>query len=168
LECPVITLTCVQTNAYVVQFNNSSTPGSTSFWDFGGGVTSTEDNPSHDFASSNTWPVQLIVSNGCGSDTLDTTVVVVETGIAEIEASNLSISDQGGILNLQSNSPFETGTILTISNLSGQLVGGRIHASNNQHCLRVPTQQLAPGIYFITLQSPSGQLTVKWFKTTNY
>lgn len=166
-ELPTASFTYVQSGAYTVQFSNTSSPGCTSFWDFGAGFTSIEDSPSHDFTSSGTWPVQLIVTNDCGSDTLDTTVLVAETGIEDIDSSNLSISEQGGMLILQSSRPLGDETNLSLSNLSGQLIGNSIVATNNQNCLHIPTQQLAPGIYFITLQSPSGQRTLKWLKTAN-
>jgi PKD repeat protein len=152
----------------VIEFNNTSTPGCTYLWDFGAGFTSTEANPSHDFLYDNTWPVQLIVTNDCGSDTLDTTVVVIKTSIADIQASNLSISEQAGTLTIKSNKPFEKGTLLILNNLSGQLLDNKIQAASNQTSIQLSTQQLSAGIYFITLQSSSNQVTLKWLKTTNY
>ena len=164
---PTASFTYVQTTEYVVEFNSTSTPGCTYLWDFGAGFTSTEANPSHDFLYDNTWPVQLIVTNDCGSDTLDTTVVVIKTSIADVEASNLSISEQNGTLTIQCNNPFEKGTLLTLNNLSGQLIANKMQPASNQNCMQLSTQQLSAGIYFITLQSPSKQLTLKWLKTSN-
>jgi hypothetical protein len=164
---PTASFTYVQTDEYVVEFTNTSAPGCTYLWDFGGGSTSTDANPSHDFLYDNTWPVRLIVTSDCGSDTLDTTVVVVKTSLADIEASNLSISEQAGTLTIQSNNPIEKGTLITLNNLSGQLIGSKMQAASNQNCMQVSTQQLSAGIYFITLQSPSEQLTLKWLKTSN-
>jgi hypothetical protein len=161
---PSASFTYVQTDDYVVEFNNTSTPGCTYFWDFGAGFTSAEANPSHDFLYDNTWPVQLIVTNDCGSDTLDTTVVVIKNSIADIEASNLSISEQAGTLTIKSNNPFEKGTLLSLNNLSGQLIGSKMQAASNQNCMQIPTQQLAPGIYFINIHSLSKQITLKWLK----
>jgi PKD repeat protein len=151
----------------VVEFNNTSTPGCTYFWDFGAGFTSADANPSHDFLYDNTWPVQLIVSNECGSDTLDTMIVVIKNNIADIEASNLSISEQAGTLTILSNNPFEKGTLLSLNNLSGQLIGSKTQASANQNSMQLSTQQLPAGIYFITLQSSSKQQTLKWLKMNN-
>jgi hypothetical protein len=165
---PSASFTYVQTDDYVVEFNNTSTPGCTYFWDFGAGFTSADANPSHDFLYDNTWPVQLIVTNDCGSDTLDTTVVVIKTSIADIQTSNLSISEQTGTLTIKSNNPFEKGTLLTLNNLSGQLLDNKIQAASNQTSIQLSTQQLSAGIYFITLQSSSNQVTLKWLKTTNY
>jgi hypothetical protein len=165
---PTASFTYVQTNDYLVEFNNTSTPGCTYLWDFGAGNTSTEANPSHDFLFDFTWPVRLIASNACGSDTLDTTVVVIRSGIYEFGTTALTISDQAGTLSIQSNIPFERGTVLSLHNLSGQLIGSKVMASGNQNFIQIPTQQLAPGIYFITIQSHSKQITLKWLKTNNY
>jgi hypothetical protein len=164
---PTASFTYVQTNDYVVEFNNTSTPGCTYLWDFGAGITSTEANPSHDFLSENTWPVRLIVTSDCGTDTLDTIVVVVMSGIYEIGTSNLTISEQAGTLSIQSNIPLEKGTLLSLNNISGQSIGSKVMASGNQNFIQIPTQQLAPGIYFITIQSQSEQITLKWLKTNN-
>jgi hypothetical protein len=164
---PVASFTYVQTNDYVVEFNNTSTPGCTYLWDFGAGSTSTEANPSHDFLFDFSWPVRLIASNNCGSDTLDTTVVVIRSGIYEIGTTALTISEQAGTLSIQSNIPFERGTVLTLNNLSGQFLGSKVIDFGNQNFIQIPTQQLAPGIYFINIQSQYRQLTHKWLKTTN-
>ncbi len=165
---PTASFTYLQSSGYVVDFSNTSNLGASYLWDFGSGFTSTQENPSYNFLYDNTWPVRLIVTNICGSDTLDTTVVVVKTGISEIGASNLSISEQAGTLNIQSANAFETGTVLSLNSLSGQLVAGKTQTTSNQTCIQLPTQQLSPGIYFITLQSPSKHVTLKWLKTTDY
>jgi hypothetical protein len=165
---PSASFTYVQTDDYVVEFNNTSTPGCTYFWDFGAGFTSADANPSHDFLYDNTWPVQLIVTNDCGSDTLDTMIVIIKNSVADIEASNLSISEQAGTLTIKSNNnPFEKGTLLSLNNLSGQLIGSKTQASANQNSMQIPTQQLSPGIYFINIHSLSKQITLKWLKMNN-
>ena len=165
---PTASFTYLQINEYLVEFNNTSTPGCLYFWDFGAGITSTEVNPSHEFLFDNAWPVRLIVTNDCGSDTLDTAVVVIKTSIADIDVSNLTISEQAGTLTIQCNNPFEKGTLLTLNNLSGQLIANKMQPASNQNCMQLSTQQLSAGIYFINLQSSSNQVTLKWLKTSNY
>ncbi|MCB9231434.1 MAG: PKD domain-containing protein [Bacteroidia bacterium] len=66
----------------VASFNNSANNlaytftagtlgGATSWaWDFGDGGTSTQQNPSHTYASAGTYTVCLVVSNACGADTI--------------------------------------------------------------------------------------------------
>ena len=49
-----------------INFTNSSSPG-TCVWDFGDGLTSTDQSPEHTYSSSGTYTIQLIVTspNGC-------------------------------------------------------------------------------------------------------
>jgi len=63
-----------------VMFMDASTGGApdTWAWDFGDGSTSTEQNPSHTYASAGTFSVSLMVSNGGGSDSTSMDVVVEE------------------------------------------------------------------------------------------
>jgi len=59
----------------VVGFNSGASQNASNWtWDFGDGATSIEANPTHTFGSNGTFEVQLIVSNGCGTDTLIQTV----------------------------------------------------------------------------------------------
>lgn len=53
-------------------------------WDLGDGTTSTEENPSHQYAQPGTYTVELIASSACNADTLTTTIVVATVGIKEI------------------------------------------------------------------------------------
>ena len=53
-------------------------------WDFDDGSTSIESSPSHTFGSNGSYNVTVIVSNDCGSDTLDYSVSL-SVGISELE-----------------------------------------------------------------------------------
>lgn len=58
-------------------FTDSSTSTTSWFWDFGDSGTSTLQSPTHTYASSGTYTVCLIATNGsCGADTLCTTVTI--------------------------------------------------------------------------------------------
>ena len=53
-----------------VNYTDQSTGDITSWsWDFGDGVTSTEQNPSHTYTDAGTYTVSLAVTGPCGSDT---------------------------------------------------------------------------------------------------
>ena len=60
----------------VMNFTNNSTGATSYAWNFGDGGTSTGTNPSHTYASANTFPVTLIASNGVCTDTIVQNVVV--------------------------------------------------------------------------------------------
>ena len=61
----------------VIQFNDNSTGGVTSWqWDFGDGTSSTDANPSHQYTSPGTYSVSLTVGNSNGSNSASSSVVV--------------------------------------------------------------------------------------------
>lgn len=64
-----ITTSCIA--PFTVNFNNTSTNGSTFQWNFGDGNTSTQTSPSHTYTSNGTYNVTLIADGGasCGKDT---------------------------------------------------------------------------------------------------
>ncbi|MBK8955860.1 MAG: PKD domain-containing protein [Saprospiraceae bacterium] len=57
-------------------FSNQSKYGNTYFWDFGDLETSNEPSPSHTYKAEGEYKVQLIISNECGSDTIEQDVAV--------------------------------------------------------------------------------------------
>ena len=165
---PTASFTFMQSSNFVVEFTNTSTSGSTYLWDFGAGATSNEANPSHNFPFEDTWPVRLIVSNECGADTLDTTVVVLKLGFDELQASSFIITPNTGGISIQSNSGFEKGTVLELYTLSGQLLGRTELSQGKQNNVQIATQELAIGIYIISLQSSSSALSRKWLKNSDF
>jgi PKD repeat protein len=76
----------------MAMFTNSSTNAQTYFWDFGDSNTSTAQNPTHTYASSGTYNVCLIATNGvCGADTICTSVTVCIPTTAAFTASEDSL-----------------------------------------------------------------------------
>lgn len=68
------------TNQGVVSFNNFSFNANSYNWNFGDGSTSNLENPTHTYAVSGTYTVELSSVNGCGASTLQQVVNVVVTG----------------------------------------------------------------------------------------
>ena len=70
------------TSPLTVNFTDQSTNNPTSWqWNFGDGGTSTQKNPSHTYNSAGTYTVELLVSNGYGSDTeFKNNYITVTTG----------------------------------------------------------------------------------------
>lgn len=77
-------------DALMVTFNNTSSNYQSSIWDFGDGTTSTDENPTHTYASFGAYLVQLIVTNECGSDTTDFPVTVTTSPITQFTSSEQS------------------------------------------------------------------------------
>jgi PKD repeat protein len=57
-------------------FSNTSLYGESFLWDFGDGITSTEVNPVHVFATEGPYTVTLTVVNGCGVATFEAVVTL--------------------------------------------------------------------------------------------
>lgn len=85
LLAPAADFTFEVAGATTVNFTDISTNDPTTWaWDFGDGGTSTEQNPSHAFPSSNAYNVCLIASNGFGADTICKSVL--GNAIADLSA----------------------------------------------------------------------------------
>lgn len=73
-----------QTAGLSILLTNSSSNADTYFWDFGDGGTSTEANPTHDYATPGTYTVTLRAENECGAAVFSQTVEIA--GAAPIAA----------------------------------------------------------------------------------
>lgn len=89
-----------------IRFQDASTPiPSTWIWKFGDGSYSNEQNPIHVFNSSNdTFNVTLSVSNGCGYDTINHTLVTLKAPIVDFELPPYACQGQR-IENIKNLSP---------------------------------------------------------------
>ncbi|HZV68355.1 MAG TPA: PKD domain-containing protein [Saprospiraceae bacterium] len=58
----------ISTTGLTVELENQSIGGTTYFWDFGDGNTSTEANPSHTYAEFGTYTITLTSTNACSED----------------------------------------------------------------------------------------------------
>ncbi len=64
-------------------FSDASLGAESWFWDFGDGNTSSEQNPVHVYAASGNYQVVLVVSNACGTDTLEQGLAVFVSGLQD-------------------------------------------------------------------------------------
>ena len=74
---------------------NGSCAGDEYLWVFGDGTTSTEQNPDHVFESNGEFEVTLYVTNECGTDSVSTTILVVDPPVADISANGSSGNTSG-------------------------------------------------------------------------
>ena len=85
MDVPAASFDYVDENG-TVTFNNTSMGGTSYDWDFGDGSGgSTEESPVHNYEITGEYKVILIVTNECGSDTIETTIMVIVTGIEDFE-----------------------------------------------------------------------------------
>jgi uncharacterized delta-60 repeat protein len=152
---PVALFTHSQQNGYTVQFNNTSSNGSTYFWDFGGGNSSTQENPEFTYSFDGIFPVTLIVSNPCGSDTLSYTIEVFKLSAGNIALENsiqvfpnpfhesFQVSIDASIVKRNMN--------INVFNMLGQKVYTQQLTEQASNTLLIEFNNRAKGVYIIQL-----------------
>lgn len=98
---PVANFSTTNQGGGAIEFTDNSSNDPTSWiWDFGDGNTSTQQNPTHTYASAGTYTVCLTVSNSVGSNTSCMTVPVSFAPVANFTSMDLG----GGTINFTDNS----------------------------------------------------------------
>ncbi len=87
VENPTASFTSV-TMGGTVDFTNTSTNATSYLWDFGDGETSTEENPSHSYASDGNYIVTLTATNACGSVVSEINVNIALPPVANFSLEN--------------------------------------------------------------------------------
>ena len=151
LNAPVASFTYAQGDGYLVNFSNTSQSSTSFLWDFGNGGMSQNPNPSHTFPFDNDWPVTLIATNECGSDTLNTFVTVIKTGINDFANWGISVAQIGSELQISSSKTSPGQTSIRLINLEGKLVIDRL--SENLTSESISLNGLAAGVYILTIQN---------------
>lgn len=137
-------------------------------WNFGDNNTSSLQNPAHTYTTSGMYTVQLVVSNACGSDTVNQVVTVGGNSIQNTEAIE--------VLNLViSPNPFSETTIMSFENpkqepfdliltdLQGKIIRTYMNITSNN--VPIKKGELSAGTYWYHLSSKeisaSGQIIVQ-------
>ncbi|MEM6343354.1 MAG: T9SS type A sorting domain-containing protein [Bacteroidota bacterium] len=133
-------------------FQNQSSGAYFYQWNFGDGSTSTEPSPTHTYAASGVYELELIVSNHCFVDTIKETVNLFATDIeSEITTAwNVYPNPSKGQLSIEAPWP---NADLRVLDLQGRLVW---QAKNHPLDQRISLKQLSSGIYLLEL-SHQGQ-----------
>tara|TARA_Y100000589_G_scaffold328039_1_gene371256 strand:+ start:83584 stop:86778 length:3195 start_codon:yes stop_codon:yes gene_type:complete len=119
------------------------------------------------FNTSGTHPYSLIVSNACGSDTLNSTFTIdVCTGVnkmSEKEFVNAFFTNSNLILNTAN---LNSGNYqLKLFNGLGQLIyDENLYLNDNNQSIIVETNNLSKGLYFVHLQNKDSQFIIKLIK----
>ncbi len=78
-------------NELTVNFVNQSANATQYFWQFGDGNTSTQENPTHTYASDGDYVVVLVATNDCGSDTINQNIHVESMSVPHLSADEITI-----------------------------------------------------------------------------
>ncbi|MCB9192100.1 MAG: T9SS type A sorting domain-containing protein [Flavobacteriales bacterium] len=131
-----------------VFFNGVSNNVTNHHWDFGDNNTSTDENPTHDYASEGTYTVQHIASSVCGSDT-----AVFDVSTVPFSVNNPNPLDEVVVLvqrqNITISNDRNRALNLSLIDLSGRTVLTETLSSNYTTRFEV---NLNVGIYLIRLE----------------
>jgi hypothetical protein len=163
---PTAGFTSTQTTGYSAQFTNTSSGATIYSWDFGNGNTSSQANPLFTFPDQGTYPVTLIATNDCGSDTFTVDLVIVTTFVDVLSGTEVLIApnpfhDNLGIL-VRMNAPEILH--LSIINMLGQHVFNSEIAGQKEQVIQLDLTHLAPGVYSVQLNNAYGNLSRKVVK----
>ena len=134
-------------------FTNTSTNGTSYFWDFGDGTTSTDQNPTHIYSAGGIYSVSLTVTNDCGSATSGQTQVnVVSASIEENATINVSLfpNPTNGQFTVTLSAVNNTETSISVIDVTGKTIAVKnIPAGVNQ--LTLDATSFASGIYSVKI-----------------
>ncbi len=151
-------------NGLNVQFIDNSTGGTSWFWDFGDGNTSTLQNPSHTYTTAGNYTVCLTVTGtaGCTSSTCRNVIVNNPiNGLAETENKGITLypNPAENLLVLHAENLHDGGTIQIISSDGRCMKHVYVAGGSDQVTLFV--EDLASGLYILRYSSLD-----KYFHTT--
>lgn len=165
-DAPLAAFTEINNKGWQVKFNNSSTLMDSCKWDFNDGSFSTEINPIHPFASSDTILVTLIVYNSCGSDTVKKWVHPKYVGITENvfeSIVNLYPNPVKDELNVELLEGIGN-CVIEINNVHGETAILKNININQKSKILIPTNKLTSGLYFVKISSSIGIVNRKIVK----
>ena len=148
-------------NGTSVLFTQNSINATQYFWDFGDGNTSNEIEPIHDYSViEGQFDVQLIVSDGCFSDTTIETVLISPLRLNKILKNEIEIypNPTEGIINIKSESLIDMQ--YSILDYLGRVIIFKKPLSSNS----IICSSLNNGFYFIKFENENSNSIVPFIK----
>ncbi len=142
-------------NLLTVNFTNTSSNATSYNWSFGDGTYSTDENPTHIYTTDGDYTVTLVVSNICGSDTIQQTVHVEVLNLDENLLSHIKIypNPTKDIVNIYL--PNEVKTEITFYSIDGKLLIENL-CFTGKYTLHLNTWE--KGIYLLKVNTDMGSL----------
>jgi PKD repeat protein len=137
--------------ANTVSFTSNSVNAVSWFWDFGDGVYSSQENPTHFYANVGSYNVLLVVSNACGVDSVWQNVNITVVGAEELinTSINLYPSPAKDFLYLEGDQ-LSLNQPIIISDVRGRLVS--CHWSQaGKNLLKAGIEHLPAGMYILSM-----------------
>lgn len=149
-------------NGVDVAFTDASTGNPTGFvWDFGDGINSSLQNPSHAYAHPGIYVVCLVSSSDCGQDSLCTNVEITATGLRDAATGTFRLSPNPatpGMVRMEFGQEIASDAIVEVVNTMGQVVLRRDLAGISGASAHLDLTALPAGSYAVTVLSGEHRL----------
>lgn len=123
-------------------------------WDFGDGNVSSQQNPTHTYASSGNYTVCFVASGNCGTDSTCKTVNITTVGLDEVIENYIHVFPNPATNKLT----ISANEVIYISDITGRNMGSYNLTQNKT----IDISKFTSGIYFI--KNTDGLLLTKFFK----
>jgi len=148
-----------------VSFVNSSQNAATYEWHFGDGETSTASNPVHTYTATGDYPVQLIATSECGSDTITKVVNILIVSAGETTRNvffNLYPNPNNGRFTLDLEATPAPLAELKIFDALGQIVYTEtVGFQSGQLQKTMLLERLSAGVYWLSIKTQDFNITRK-------
>jgi hypothetical protein len=156
---PTASFTYQQLNNYEVAFTNTSTNTEQSTWSVYGSTFTTAD-CLFNFPFDNTYTIELIVQNACGSDTIQTVINVIKmVGIEDVETKPLNIYPNPAKDMVCVFNPFKSkSALIQVFDAKGACVMQRNITDNS---INIDLSQLQVGLFELLVSDGSKRFTAR-------
>jgi hypothetical protein len=158
-NAPAASFTYQQLNNYEVAFTNTSTNAEQSTWIVYGSTFTTAD-CLFNFPFDNTYTVELIVQNACGSDTIQTVINVIKmVGIEDVETNLLNIYPNPANDLVSVFNPFQSkSALIQVFDVKGACV---LQRNMMDSSINIDLSQLQAGLYELLVSDGSKRFTAR-------
>ncbi|NVK65142.1 MAG: hypothetical protein HWE22_11175 [Flavobacteriales bacterium] len=138
-----------------VVLTNLSTKATNYYWDFGDGNTSTDENPTHTYASfCNPCSVTLIAESPCDTDTVQQNIGYIGLNEGQIHVEVASFGE--GKFNISASATLQD---VQISNAAGELL--KLDVVLSGFVAEIDLSEASSGVYFVLVKTEEGRSMLK-------
>ena len=157
-------------NDPTIQFSDVSDNAESWDWNFGDGIRSTEQNPSHTYTALGEYLVSLTVtsSNGCTASVIETIQVVDASSSTKnfIELTGVKVypNPTSNYLNIETSFAVAENLNIQLTDLLGRPVRNFQQKKVSKGTFRLDTGDLTSGIYMLVIETETGRAVRKIMK----
>ncbi len=130
-------------------------------WRFGDGGVDTAMSPTHTYTANGTYTVTYYASNGCGTDSTTTTVIVRNVGVNNVSLDgkvSLFPNPAADFVTIQ-NTAAQSMKTIRVLDVAGALISDIKVSNGNEQ--RIDISHLAAGTYLVRIELEGGAIAVR-------